>query len=158
MCAGFNGGYFGVQDNDGQTKTVLFSVWDASDAENDESHTVEDRVQVLYEASHVKVKRFGGEGTGAQCLDHTTRWEVGQKIRCLVLHHEEPDGHACYGAWVWPEGAPDWVHLASYRVQKGQQFGGFYSFVEDFRRDGASTAQLRRHKIAPDSLSTTRRA
>ena len=144
MCCGFNGGYCGIQDNEGQTKTVLFSVWDASDAEHDDGHTLDDRVQITYEGSHVKCKRFGGEGTGAQCIDHVTRWEVGETVRLMVMHHEEADGHACYGAWVSSAATSDqWVHQASYRVQKGQPFGGFYSFVEDFRRDGESTLQLR---------------
>ena len=149
MCCGFDGGYFGIQDNDGQTKTVLFSVWDASDAENDASHSAEDRVQIPYEAAHVRCQRFGGEGTGAQCIDQSTRWEVGQTMRMMVMHYEEPDGHACYGAWVSSEVAPDWVHLASYRVRNGRPFGGFYSFVEDFRRDGESVAQLRRALYGP---------
>jgi len=149
MCAGFSGGYCGIQDNDGQTKTLLFSVWDASDAENDEGATLDDRVQITYEASHVLCKRFGGEGTGAQCIDVTTRWEVGQTVRLMVMQHLEPSGHACYAAWVSSEVAPDWVHLASYRVQKGSRFGGFYSFIEDYRRDGETVNQLRRAQYGP---------
>lgn len=65
------------------------------------------------------------------------------------MHHEEPDGSACYGAWVCSDTAPKWVHQASYRVAKGKPFGGFYSFVEDFRRDGQSTQQLRRAQFGP---------
>jgi hypothetical protein len=149
MACGFNGGYCGIQDNDGQTKTVLFSVWDASDAENDGSHTAEDRVQITYEAAHVKCQRFGGEGTGAQCIDHVTRWEVGETVRLMVMHQEEVDGRACYGAWISSAAAPEWIHQASYRVAKGKPFGGFYSFVEDFRRDTKSTAQLRRAQYGP---------
>lgn len=149
MCVGFSGGYCGIQDNDGQTKTLLFSVWDASDAENDEGATLDDRVQITYEASHVLCKRFGGEGTGAQCIDVTTRWEVGQTVRLMVMQHLEPSGHACYAAWVSSEVAPDWVHLASYRVQKGARFGGFYSFIEDYRRDGETVNKLRRAQYGP---------
>ena len=71
MCCGFSGGYFGLQDHGG-FRRILFSVWDVSSemyqGRDDPVETrSEDRVQVLYQAPHVHVQRFGGEGTGAQC-------------------------------------------------------------------------------------------
>ena len=59
--------------------------------------------------------------------------------------------HACYGAWIWPEGERTWTHLASYKVlrPKDDLFDGFHSFVEDFRRDSYSPYDLRRARFGP---------
>ena len=156
MCCGFSGGYFGIQDNDNENpgeRRVLFSVWDQSDAENDAHATKADRVQTLYENAHVVVRRFGGEGTGAQCIDHSgANWVAGRKMRFCVMHRrEEGETHACFGAWIWPEGDAGWTHLASFRVLRPRDdvFGGFYSFVEDFRRDGRSVFDERRASFGP---------
>ena len=146
--AGFAGGYFGIQDLGGRSHRVIFSVWDTKSQMGigrDQPNQVrdEDRVQILYEAAHVRVQRFGGEGTGAQCFDDTTGWEVGSTVRLCVMHKFEPDGHACYAAFF------NGTHLASYRVRQGKPFSGFYSFIEDFRRDHKSVEEIRTAVYGP---------
>ena len=69
MACGWNTGYFGIQQLDGpDDKVVLFSVWDPTKGDDPAAVNTEDRVEVLYHAADVRIKRFGGEGTGGQCM------------------------------------------------------------------------------------------
>lgn len=147
--AGWSGGYLGIQDLGGRGRRVLFSIWDSGSvgdgsAVGDDPAAVAsaDRVAVVYEADRVVVRRFGGEGTGAQCLDDVTGWECGTAVALCVAYRSEPDG-ASYAGFV------DGLHLATFRVRGGRPFGGFYSFVEDFRRSGVSAAERRAASYGP---------
>jgi len=155
MACGFDGGYFGIQDSPDNvpgTRRVLFSVWDAGSELNqgcdDPSRVVDtDRVSILHAGAHLHVQRFGGEGTGAQCLDDATSWELGSQVRFLVLHAGTPQGRTCYAAFV--DVGAGWRHQASLSVSCGKAFKGFYSFIEDFRRDVASVDEERRAHFGP---------
>lgn len=155
MACGFGGGYFGIQDGpDGLTgiRRVLFSVWDAGSemcqGRDNPSETVEpERVGILHSGAHLQVKRFGGEGTGAQCLDDSTGWEVGQRVRFLVIHAGVLGEETCYAAFV--DSGKGWCQQASLRVSCGKAFQGFYSFIEDFRRDIASVDEQRHADFGP---------
>ena len=69
MACGWNTGYFGLQQLTGQTnKVVIFSVWDTAKGDDPQAVKAEDRVEVLEEGVGVRIKRFGGEGTGGQCI------------------------------------------------------------------------------------------
>jgi hypothetical protein len=67
MACGFRQGYFGIQERSpGQDRVVIFSVWDPG-AQNDPGGVpAAQRVETLYRADDVLVRRFGGEGTGGQ--------------------------------------------------------------------------------------------
>ena len=148
MAIGFADGYFGVQDH-GDHRRVLFSVWDANEGE---TAAVADRAAVLYENAHVVVKRFGGEGTGLQCIDYGADWMAGRRLRFCVMMRRCDDGGACYGAWIWPDGEDAWTHLASFKVARpkdGTLGPKLNSFVEDFRRDGRSVYHERRARFGP---------
>lgn len=154
MVCGFSGGYLGVQEMCDGMHRVLFSVWDASSemhhGRDDPSEiTLEERVEVLHEASDVLVKRFGGEGTGAQCLDDACGWHLGSCIRCLVQYKRSTCGRTSYAAFVQPHAGKQWKHIASYRVACGKPFDGFYSFIEDFRRDVKSVGNERCANFGP---------
>ena len=160
MCCGFPGGFFGLQDH-GDFRRILFSVWDASSemdqGRDDPSVTrSEDPVEVLYEAPHVKVQRFGGEGAGVwqkfgadkrrglSCLDDSTGWQVGKPVNMCVVHRSGPEGRdACYAAFV------DGVHIVTYQVRVGRKFDGFHSFLQDFRRDHLSPLEPRTAVFGP---------
>jgi hypothetical protein len=106
---------------------------------------VEDRVEVLYQAPDVRVKRFGGEGTGGQCL-WKLKWEAGQTNRFLVSAQIE-GGKTAYTAWFGTAGGV-WKKLACFRTRtSGKGLSGYYSFIEDFRRDGVSASQVRRARF-----------
>lgn len=72
MACGFNHGYFGIQEKSRGEKIVIFSVWDPTKGNDAKAVPDEQRVEILHHDDDVEVKRFGGEGTGAQSFSSTT--------------------------------------------------------------------------------------
>lgn len=144
MVCGFNHGYFGIQElNGADDKVVLFSVWDPGNQDDPNSVPAERRVEVLEQASDVRIGRFGNEGTGAQCF-LKLNWKVRQTYRFLVTALAEKP-KTTYSAFIGMDEPQRWKHLATFRTTTGgDQLKGFYSFLEDFRRDGISPKQTRR--------------
>jgi len=142
MACGFRHGYFGIQELSGDKKVVLFSIWDPGD-QNDAKSVPEDRrVEVLEQSKDVRIGRFGGEGTGAQCfLDYA--WKKGETYRFLVKASTEKN-KTTFSAYFHRNDTKEWTHLATFRSQTGGGLlKGYYSFVEDFRRDGKSPHEQR---------------
>jgi hypothetical protein len=78
MACGFHQGYFGIQElRPGQDRVVIFSVWDPGTQNNAGSVPADRRVEDLYHADDVQVRRFGGEGTGGQSF-FKYPWKTGQ--------------------------------------------------------------------------------
>jgi hypothetical protein len=148
MACGWNTGYFGIQelaDRGAATgsKVVIFSVWDPTRGDDPDRVNAGDRVEVLHEGKGVKIRRFGGEGTGGQCMA-PLGWKEGQTNRFL-LRGEIQGPKTAYTAWVWRAEPGEWWKLATFRVRTGGlPLKGYYSFIEDFRRDGKSVGDLRR--------------
>lgn len=143
-ACGWNTGYFGIQElNSPTNKIVLFSVWDPTRGDDPHAVPEEQRVRVWHGDPDVRIRRFGGEGTGVQCL-WTYGWETGRTYRFFV--RAEPAGDwTTYAAYFWVAERKQWKHLASFRTRTGGQWlRGYYSFVEDFRRDGESVREVRR--------------
>lgn len=153
MACGWNTGYFGIQQLDApDDKLVLFSVWDPTTGDDPKVVKAEDRVEVLYQGEGVHIQRFGGEGTGGQCRMKYL-WQIGQTNRFLLGAHVEGQKTA-YTAWLWVEGA--WKKLATFRTRtKGLPLSDYYSFIEDFRRDGQSVHDLRRARFANGWVQAT---
>ena len=161
MVCGFPGGYSGVQSLNGKEKMLLFSVWDGSsemDIGKDDPDKVDpkDRVEVLYCAPFAVAKRFGGEGTGAQCIVKSgSCWEVGVPARFLIRYKfDAATSKTTYSAFFRSDHADKpgcWRHLATFRVNKeqGKFDHGFYSFIEDFRRDTTSVLEEREAQFGP---------
>jgi len=146
MAAGWNTGYFGLQQLDSsEEKVVIFSVWDPTTGDDPQAVEPEERVELLYEGEGARIKRFGGEGTGGQCLAPFA-WKLGQTNRFLIRGQVQ-DQKTAYTAWVG-RGNGEWWQLATFRTRTGGlPLKGYYSFVEDFRRDGASVQQIRRARF-----------
>lgn len=144
MACGWNTGYFGLQQLwKPEDKVVIFSVWDPTQGDDPGAVGVEDRVEVLHEGEGVRIKRFGGEGTGGQCMAPFP-WKIGETNRFL-LRAEVQDRKTAYTAWVYQPEKQTWWKLATFRTRTGgQTLKGYYSFVEDFRRDGQSALDVRR--------------
>lgn len=144
MVCGWNTGYFGIQELANHHKVILFSVWDAG--AKDDSSKSEDRVECLYQAPDVKVRRFGGEGTGGQCMGDFD-WTAGETNRFVVK--AAVDGqNTSYTGYVWLESKSEWKRLVTFRVRTGgTPLRGLYSFVEDFRRDTKSADEVRRARF-----------
>lgn len=143
MACGWNTGYFGIQELGDGRKVALFSVWDPTEGDDPAAVAPEDRVEVLHEGPGVRVRRFGGEGTGGQCLTDFD-WQPGQTNRFLVTATVHSNKTA-YAGWLWRPDRRAWTHLVTFRTRTGGQWlRGLYSFVEDFRRDGRSVRERRR--------------
>ena len=143
MAAGWNTGYFGLQELDKGRKIILFSVWDPTKGDDPNRVAAEERVECLYQADDVQIKRFGGEGTGGQCLGNFP-WKLGSTYRFVVTAKTD-ENKTAYSGFVWLDETKQWKHLVTFRVRTGgQPLKGLYSFVEDFRRDGKSVQEVRR--------------
>jgi Domain of unknown function (DUF3472) len=153
MACGWNTGYFGIQQLGARDeKVVLFSVWDPGRGNDPNAVRPEDRVEVLYQGEGARIRRFGGEGTGGQCM-WKYNWQVGQTNRFLIGAKIQ-GGKTAYTAWLWTGKA--WKKLATFRTRAGgQPLKGYYSFIEDFRRDGKSVNELRRARFGNGWVKTT---
>jgi hypothetical protein len=143
FCAcGWNKGYYGIQELGNGKKVVIFSVWDSN--QNDPKAVGEDkRVKLLYKDEKVRIGRFGGEGTGGQSFfDYD--WKVGKTYRFLV--RAKVDGERTeYAAYFHIPEDKKWKHLVTFStITGGKKLGGYYSFVEDFKRDRVSTTKVRK--------------
>jgi hypothetical protein len=152
MACGWNTGYFGIQQlGQPDDKVVLFSVWDPSKGDDPNAVRPERRVEVLYEGEGVRIKRFGGEGTGGQCM-WKYNWRVGETNRFIIGAKIEGQ-KTSYTAWIHANNA--WKKLATFRTQtSGLPLRGYYSFIEDFRRDGNSAREERRARFGIGRVKT----
>jgi hypothetical protein len=64
MACGWGGGYFGIQELGNGKKVAIFSVWDPTSGDDPKAVAPGERVECLFEGEGVRIKRFGGEGTG----------------------------------------------------------------------------------------------
>ena len=144
MACGWDTGYFGIQQlARADEKVVLFSVWDPTRGDDPNVVKDEDRVEVLFEGEGVRIRRFGGEGTGGQCMAPCT-WTPGETNR-FVVTAEVHSNKTAYTGWIWLSSKQSWWKLVTFRTRTGgRPLRGYHSFVEDFRRDGRSVAETRR--------------
>ena len=149
---GWSGGYFGIQEVRDGKQVAIFSVWDPTKGDDPKAVKPEERVELLHEGEGVRIKRFGGEGTGGQCmLDFP--WALGETVRFLVRAevHEAPGGaggKTAYAGWIFDPSQQAWRHLVTFRTRNGGKLlRGLYSFVEDFKRDNKSADEVRRARF-----------
>mgnify|MGYP001104599941 CR=1 FL=1 len=141
MVCGWNKGYFGLQELGNGRKLLIFSVWDSN--QNDPKAVEEDRrTKLLYKDEQVRVGRFGGEGTGGQSFfDYD--WKVGETYRLMVSARIDGDRTA-YTGWFFVPETQQWKRLVTFStVTGGADLGGYYAFIEDFKRDKVSTTHAR---------------
>jgi len=149
MVCGWDTGYFGIQQLRGNRKVAIFSVWDPTRGDDPNAVKSEDRVEVLFEGAGTRIKRFGGEGTGGQCMTDFD-WKIGETNRFMVRAVTETNEvrKTAYTAFIQKSGSMEWMKLATFRVRtKSEGMRGFYAFVEDFRRDTKSVMDLRRARF-----------
>jgi endonuclease/exonuclease/phosphatase family metal-dependent hydrolase len=146
MACGFSKGYFGIQELSGGKKIVLFSVWEPG-KQNNPNITPEDRrVKELAAGENVRVKRFGGEGTGGQSF-YDYQWKIGQTCRFVVYAKAAGDRTEYAGYFYVPEESR-WQHMATFSTLADKHLlRGYYSFVEDFVRNGKSAQISRRSEF-----------
>lgn len=144
MACGWDTGYFGLQQlARAEDKVVLFSVWDGTRGDDPNAVKNEDRVEVLAQGEGVRIRRFGGEGTGGQCMAPCP-WKLGETNR-FAIRGEVQGNKTAYTAYLWLPSKRDWWKLATFRTRTGgRPLRSCHSFVEDFRRDGESVHETRR--------------
>lgn len=143
MVCGFNMGYFGIQELADNKKVILFSVWEPGEQNNPNTTPEERRVQTISSGDGVRVKRFGGEGTGGQSF-YDYDWQVDQTYR-FVVYAKPAEERTIYTGFVYIPEESRWQQMASFSTLANQrQLSGYYSFVEDFRRNRISTTHVRR--------------
>ena len=149
----------------------MFSAWDPP--YGDDPCQVPEKHRVLVEdvGEAVRVRRFGGEGTGAQ-LSADFPWQLGETVKCCVQTAHDGAYTSftarvkqlsisklyCYlhsqitiiqvfnpkrGCW-WQLGTLKIRdHNLCHNVTYVNPLCGLYAFIEDFRRDGDSVGETR---------------
>jgi hypothetical protein len=147
MVCGWSKGYFGVQELGNGKKVVLFSVWDPASGEDPKKVTEEKRVKMLHKGEGVRVGRFGNEGTGGQSF-FDFDWKAGETYRLLVTAKPDGSDRTAYGGYFYLPDKKEWRHLVTFStLTKGELLKGYYSFVEDFKRDKVSTTKVRKSRF-----------
>lgn len=144
MACGFSKGYFGIQELANGRKIALFSVWEPGEQNNPDSTPEERRVKEIAAGNGVRVKRFGGEGTGGQSF-YDYDWQIGESVRFAVF--AKPDGprRTQFAGYLYIPAEHRWQHMATFStLANGHLLRGYYSFVEDFLRNGKSARMVRR--------------
>ncbi|MBZ0258422.1 DUF3472 domain-containing protein, partial [bacterium] len=154
MACGFSHGYFGIQEIRGpEDKVAIFSVWEPGN--QDDPNTVEEdrRTNPLFEGEGVKVSRFGNEGTGGKSM-FPYQWKIGETYKFLL--NAKVDGkRTVYTAYFYLNEESRWKKLASFStLANGDHLKGYYSFVEDFWRNGESAKQVRRARYGNGWVKT----
>lgn len=152
QACGFNGGYFGIQER-GDKKVGIFSVWDTAKGNDPKAVAAKDRVETIFAGDGVRATRFGGEGTGGHS-DFDCDWVVGRTYRFYLT--ATPDGGKTdYAAYFLDPANGRWAHVATFAAPDGgRRMAGLYSFIEDFRRDTRSAAEVRRATFANAWVAT----
>lgn len=144
-AAGFNSGYFGIQQLGSGKKLAIFSVWDPTAGDDPKKVPAEKRVKTLHKGEGVRVGRFGGEGTGGQSF-YDFDWKAGDTYRFVVTAEPDPkdDTRTAFAGYLYLPAKKEWLHMTTFStVTQKKALGGYYSFVEDFKRNKESAKRVR---------------
>ena len=154
---GFSKGYYGIQELANGKKLLIFSVWDPGSQDDPSKVDETKRVKLLHQGEGVRVGRFGNEGTGGQSF-YDFDWKVGETYRFLVT--AKPDGDRTeFAGYFYLNDTKTWKHLITFStLTGGKPLSGYYSFVEDFRRNRESATQTRQARFGGGYVFTTDKA
>lgn len=143
MVCGWSKGYYGIQELANGKKLLIFSVWDPGNQNDPKSVKDDQRVKLLHQDKDVRVGRFGNEGTGGQSFfDYD--WKVGETYRFMVSASPEGESRTAYTGWFFHPEKKEWKKLIKFStITKGTLLTGYYSFIEDFRRNKISATKER---------------
>lgn len=145
MACGWSKGYFGIQVLPSGKKLVIFSVWDPAAGDNPAKVPAEKQVKMPHKDGEVRVGRFGNEGTGGQSFfDYD--WKINTAYRFLVTAKAGGTDRTAYSGYFYVPEKKEWKHLVTFSTltSKDELLRGYYSFVEDFRRNKISATQVRK--------------
>ncbi len=141
---GWNKGYYGIQELGNRKKLLIFSVWDSNE-DNPNATPKEKRVQVLYKDEKVRTGRFGYEGSGGQSF-YDYDWKLNETYSFMVGAKANGERTEYSGYFLVPE-TNQWKHLITFSTitkANEKKLRGYYSFIEDFLRNGVSETKVRR--------------
>ena len=151
FCAAcFNMGYCGFQELYDGSRVFIFSVWDPGDpfdfSANPNAVKEEQRVKCLFSKEGVRIKRFGGEGTGGQAMTPYP-WKTGEPETVRITAAPDGTNRVAFTAWVKKHGAEgEWDRMATFSTLhggKGAHIKYAAAFIEDFRRNFESAKKRR---------------
>ncbi len=158
QVCGFSHGYCGLQELTNGRHVIIFSIWNPVPAIHHKAVRPGDWVRVLYAAPGGHPGRFGGEGTGEHIL-FPYRWHVGRAYH-IAIRSRRIGQRTAYGLWIYRSRKKRWMHLATFSTLAGKPLGiisgegsGYYSFIEDFRRNTASAKEVRQAIFGPMWIS-----
>lgn len=138
MACEFSKGYFGIQELPNGKKIALFSIWEPGKQNSPNTTPAERRVKEIAAGKGVRVKRFGGEGTGGQSF-YDYDWKIGESVRFAVFAKPDGPDRTQFAGYIYIADEDRWQHMATFStLADGELLRGYYSFVEDFLRNGAS--------------------
>lgn len=155
MACGWSRGYFGIQELADGKKLVIFSVWDPASGDDPAAVPPEHRVKLLHQGQGVRVGRFGNEGTGGQSFwDYD--WKLHQTYRFLVTARADGPTRTAYSGFFFVPEEDRWRHLVTFSTltQPDERLSGYYSFIEDFRRNKISATKARRAEFGNGWVKT----
>lgn len=155
MACGWSKGYFGIQELANGDKLVIFSVWDPAAGDDPSKVPVEKQVKMLHKDDAVRVKRFGNEGTGGQSF-FDYNWKLGETYRFLVTARPDGDDRTAYSGYFYVPEEKAWKHLVTFSTltKKDELLHGYYSFLEDFRRNRVSATKVRKADFSGGWIKT----
>jgi Domain of unknown function (DUF3472) len=143
MVCGWSKGYYGIQEQANGKKLLIFSVWDPGNQNDPKSVKEDQRVKLLHQDKDVRIGRFGNEGTGGQSF-FDYEWKVGATYRFLVTAAPDGESRTAYTGWFFHPEKKEWKKLVTFStITKGTLLSGYYSFIEDFRRNKISATRER---------------
>lgn len=157
MVCGWSKGYFGIQELASGKKLILFSVWDPTAGDDPANVPNEKRVKLLHKDADVRVGRFGNEGTGGQSFfDYD--WKVNETYRFLVTARADGAERTAYSGYFFHPETKAWKHLVTFSTltPTDELLRGYYSFVEDFRRNKVSTTKIRKATFGNGWVKSTK--
>jgi hypothetical protein len=139
---GWHNGYFGLQEKGDGKKVLIFSVW-GSKNDNPASIAKHLAVKLIAKDPEVRAGEFGNEGSGMQSfLDYD--WKLNTTYAFMVKARMV-DERAEYSGYFRAPDSKRWRHLVTMSTpHDAGLLKGLHSFAEDFRRDEASTREVRR--------------
>ena len=98
----------------------------------------------------VSVYLFGGEGTGGQSF-YDYDWKIGESVRFVVFARPDGPDRTQYAAYIYLPNESRWQHMATFStLAGGRLLRGYYSFVEDFLRNGDLLPGPNKHRWSKD--------
>jgi len=129
---GFGEGYFGIQVNSEDKRTVLFSIWSPFKTDDPKSIPEDQKIILLKKGKDILTAEFGNEGSGGQSR-FLYNWKAGNKYKFLIKVIPSVNKSTDYTAYFYAPEIGKWKLIASFRRPKTSTYlTRPHSFLENF--------------------------